>query len=207
MYISEKPIQPTNIYAGCIAEYENIWDQEKTKKYIEDIESAIDNRESGIIFNKAVSFNHGDPNNLYYNEHRTNYNLGLTDSAKVNESFRIIHNDFYLKSLAALSSYCSIFDIKEEIKFVEQINLLRYQGGQHYDAHYDGGTTTGRSVSPILYINEDYSGGELEFVNFNLKIKPKSGSLYLFPSNYAYRHIAHPVTSGTKYAIVTWLHD
>jgi predicted 2-oxoglutarate/Fe(II)-dependent dioxygenase YbiX len=31
--------------------------------------------------------------------------------------------------------------------------------------------------------------------------------LILFPSNYAYSHIAHPVTSGTKYAMVTWIRD
>ena len=80
-------------------------------------------------------------------------------------------------------------------------------GGQEYKAHADGGTATKRSISPILYLNDDYEGGELEFVNFGLKLKPKPGMLVLFPSNYPYRHIAHPVTDGTKYAIVTWLHD
>jgi predicted 2-oxoglutarate/Fe(II)-dependent dioxygenase YbiX len=59
----------------------------------------------------------------------------------------------------------------------------------------------------LLYLNDDYSGGELEFRNFQLKISPKKGMLLLFPSNFAYAHIAHPVTSGTKYAFVTWLHD
>jgi hypothetical protein len=31
--------------------------------------------------------------------------------------------------------------------------------------------------------------------------------LILFPSNYAYSHIAHPITNGTKYAMVTWIKD
>jgi predicted 2-oxoglutarate/Fe(II)-dependent dioxygenase YbiX len=85
--------------------------------------------------------------------------------------------------------------------------MLKYSTGQEYHAHYDGGTGSGRSLSAIVYLNDDYEGGHVEFVNYGVKIKPKPGMLLLFPSSYAYRHIAHPVTSGTKYAIVTWLHD
>ena len=43
--------------------------------------------------------------------------------------------------------------------------------------------------------------------NFDIKIKPQPGMLILFPSNFAYTHIAHPVTSGSKYALVTWIKD
>jgi predicted 2-oxoglutarate/Fe(II)-dependent dioxygenase YbiX len=62
-------------------------------------------------------------------------------------------------------------------------------------------------LSPILYLNDDYTGGEIEFVHHGITIKPSPGMLVLFPANYAYSHIAHPVKTGTKYAIVTWLHD
>ena len=41
----------------------------------------------------------------------------------------------------------------------------------------------------------------------NFRTNYQTGMLLLFPSNYPYAHIAHHVTSGTKYAIVTWLHD
>ena len=85
--------------------------------------------------------------------------------------------------------------------------MLKYPISTEYKQHYDGSTSSGRSISAIVYLNDDYKGGEIEFPNFNVKIKPESGMLILFPSNYAYTHIAHPVTSGTKYAIVTWIHD
>jgi predicted 2-oxoglutarate/Fe(II)-dependent dioxygenase YbiX len=65
----------------------------------------------------------------------------------------------------------------------------------------------GRCISCIAYLNSDYEGGEIEFVNFGVKIKPQPGMLIIFPSNFAYRHIAHPVTSGTKYNLVTWIKD
>jgi predicted 2-oxoglutarate/Fe(II)-dependent dioxygenase YbiX len=59
----------------------------------------------------------------------------------------------------------------------------------------------------LIYLNDDYEGGEIEFVNFDIKIKPKAGTLIMFPSNYPYSHIAHPVISGTKYAVSTFLHE
>ena len=85
--------------------------------------------------------------------------------------------------------------------------MMTYNNLTEYKKHYDGGTILGRAISAICYLNDDYEGGEIEFPNFKIKIKPESGMLILFPSNYAYSHIAHPVTSGTKYAIVTWIHD
>ena len=138
---------------------------------------------------------------------RTNYDLSLTEQAFKNKNLKDINNDFYLTLNSAVNNFQEIFGIEGSLFFVEPFNLLRYQGGQHYDAHYDGSTAEKRSVSAIFYMNDNYEGGELEFVNYGIKIKPSAGSMYLFPSNWAYRHIAHPVTSGTKYAIVTWLHD
>ena len=89
----------------------------------------------------------------------------------------------------------------------EEYGCIKYATGTEYKAHYDSGTEMGRIISALVYLNDDYEGGELEFPWFGIKIKPKAGMLILFPSNFAYRHIAHPVKSGTKYALVTWIRD
>jgi predicted 2-oxoglutarate/Fe(II)-dependent dioxygenase YbiX len=87
----------------------------------------------------------------------------------------------------------------------EGFQILKYHEGGFYKVHVDGGENfLYRKVSGILYINDDYDGGELEFTKFNLKIKPKKNSILLFPSNYAYEHIAHTVTKGEKICIVSW---
>ena len=88
-------------------------------------------------------------------------------------------------------------------------HLLRYEIGQSYLTHSDasvnfgprGGVLTRRATA-ILYTNDDYQGGELEFPHFNLKIKPTAGTILVFPADFVYEHVAHPVTSGTKYAVV-----
>jgi prolyl 4-hydroxylase len=196
MFIAPPPIQPTKIYAGAIAEYENVWDD--CKKLIEGIENEY---EKG-----SVEFTPAPTVDLQKASLRTNSYLLVDKFAQSNDFYRELNNRYFLTVLAATESYREIFHL-DPLHHAEAYQLLKYQTGEEYKAHFDGTTQSRRSVSPILYLNDDYEGGELEFVHFDLKIKPKAGALYLFPANYAYSHIAHPVIEGTKYALVTWLHD
>jgi predicted 2-oxoglutarate/Fe(II)-dependent dioxygenase YbiX len=205
MYINSKPINPTEIIAGGVAIYENIW--ENVDETINTIEGVVQDKDSGVYFERAQTLGDQMTGNPLVQTVRTNLLLDLTKSGHMNESIRLINNDFNQKMWSAIDNYIKIFDIQHNIFDVEGYTLLKYSGGQHYDAHYDGGGDSKRNLSAILYLNSDYEGGELEFVNFNIKIKPSAGMLLLFPANYPYRHIAHPVTSGTKYAIVSFLHD
>jgi hypothetical protein len=82
--------------------------------------------------------------------------------------------------------------------------LLKYGKDNHFVKHYDDSKQYPRTVSMSYYLNDDYEGGEIEFPNFNLKIKPSADQVIMFPSNYVYTHTVHPVVSGTRYAIVGW---
>lgn len=193
-------LYPDAIVAGCIDIYENAWPS--PLETIEMIENETLNPDSGISWSRATTIGQG-----INQDARTNYHLGITAAAKDYNNLlaQNIHNQMYLLLLASTIPYAQKHGINE--MYHEYYNLLRYRGGQHYKAHSDGETYTGRTISAICYLNDDYDGGEIEFVNFGIKIKPEPGMLLLFPSNYAYRHIAHPVTDGTKYAIVTWIKD
>lgn len=46
-------------------------------------------------------------------------------------------------------------------------------------------------VSTIMYVNEDYLGGEVVFDEFGYSYKPKSGELLIFPSYFA--HATNPI--------------
>lgn len=201
MYIFPGKIDPTGVIAGCIAEFKNVWSEEKVDRYIEGIALLSNDEKSKVKFERAITTGY------LTRDLRTNSTLSLSKNAEDDLFMREINNDFHVTINSALTWYREYFGIAQGLYINEGFNILKYESSERYGAHYDGGTSGGRSVSPILYLNDDYVGGELEFVNYNIKIKPTKGSLYLFPSNYAYRHIAHPVESGTKYAIVTWVHD
>ncbi len=84
--------------------------------------------------------------------------------------------------------------------------LFKYDIGGEFKKHMDDSPYTPRTVSLLYYFNDDYDGGELEFVKFNFKIKPSPKQLILFPSNFMYEHCVYPVTSGLRYSIVQFMH-
>ena len=86
----------------------------------------------------------------------------------------------------------------------EIISVLKYSGLAEYHAHYDHSPDSRRIFSAVACLGEPDEGGVLEFPNLNVSIRPEAGSVILFPSNFPYMHIAHPVTSGIKYSMVTW---
>ena len=199
-----KAIEPTKIVAGCIYIYENIW--HKYQDTIDMIEASISDPNNLLKWEDATEIDSFGNTHSGKNR-RTNSTLSLTQSAYQNDNLRGFNNLLSDVIMQAVVSYTRDLNIREPIYFSEGINLLKYQLGQEYKAHYDGGTLSGRSISPILYLNDSYEGGEIEFVHHNFKYKPTAGTLVLFPASFPYAHIAHPVTNGTKYAAVTWLHD
>jgi predicted 2-oxoglutarate/Fe(II)-dependent dioxygenase YbiX len=192
---------PSTTVAGCIDIYENVWpNPDQTIKIIEDrcSDSTVD-----LAWEKASTFGGGQAQNM-----RTNKTIGISHRADIDNDVVLqnIHNQFNLLLLASTVPYSTRYAIGESL-YHEGYNLLKYSGGQQYHQHYDGGTASGRVISAICYLNNDFEGGEIEFPNFKIKIKPQPGMLILFPSNFAYSHIAHPVTKGSKYALVTWIRD
>ena len=99
-----------------------------------------------------------------------------------------------------LDEYCNKYGIRGLMP--EQWQLVRYGEGQHFKTHLDEDCENPRTVSIIMYLNNDYSGGDLEYVWFNKIYKPKAGDILIFPSNYIYSHKVNEVTSGTRYAVV-----
>lgn len=86
------------------------------------------------------------------------------------------------------------------------MHLLKYDTSGHLPAHQDQGISS-RVLSVLLYLNDDYEGGEIEFRHSGLKFKPKAGSVLFFPSNFLYVHEVYPVTKGPRYALPNWYHN
>ena len=93
------------------------------------------------------------------------------------------------------------FNLKME--YMEAINFVRYEVGQHFQVHSDDGFSYSCTISSVGYFNDDYEGGELWFPTQDITFKPEKGDILLFPSNYMYSHASLPVIDGVKYSAVT----
>ncbi len=86
------------------------------------------------------------------------------------------------------------------------IHILKYEVGGFLPAHQDHGVSS-RILSTVSYLNDDYDGGEIEFQNSKIKIKPPKGSIIFFPSNFLYVHEVYPITKGSRYSLPHWYHN
>jgi hypothetical protein len=121
------------------------------------------------------------------------------DKSDISLNLQSLWQDIYDSTFPAVENY------RQEYNIMPLKNFVKYGPGQHFKEHHDHGFSYNCTVSLVGYINDDYEGGELFFRLQDLKIKPQAGDLYIFPSNFMYPHQAMPVTSGTKYSIVTML--
>lgn len=53
----------------------------------------------------------------------------------------------------------------------------------------------------LLYLNQDYEGGELNFRDYPITIAPPTGMLVAFPGGFENIHEVKTVTSGTRYTL------
>jgi len=121
-------------------------------------------------------------------------------------------NNFLNKEIvSAMNMYREKVNLSKymgSIRNTNQIEILKYEKTNHYDFHVDGGTGFDRVLSAILFLNNDYKGGELSFKTLaddqETIFKPIPGSLIIWPSNFLYPHCVKPVTEGTRYTVVAW---
>lgn len=88
------------------------------------------------------------------------------------------------------------------IQYKEAFNFVKYAPGKYFKLHADHGPYYTCTVSAVIYLNDDYDGGEIEFPRHNLVLKPKAGDIILFPSNFVYEHASLEIFSGNKYSVV-----
>jgi len=103
------------------------------------------------------------------------------------------------------------------------IQILEYKDGGFYKRHADNaselvknGRVVGyklikpeRKITTLLFLNNDFDGGEIEFSHLRFKdgnkviFKPKAGKMIVFPSHGLFAHEVKKVR-GKRFAMVKW---
>ena len=127
-------------------------------------------------------------------------NLGPRNES--NSELIDLHEEIYQKLKYCIDDYAKYWGIN--VTYYEAFNFVKYEGaGTHFNIHADHGPAYNCTVSAVIYINDDYVGGDLKFPRLdNLVYKPRVGDIAVFPSNYIYEHASLPMESGTKYCVV-----
>ena len=76
------------------------------------------------------------------------------------------------------------------VKYVwtRALELIRWQVDSSLGKHSDGPSDPAEfpliKIGTLIYLNDDYEGGELVFNDYDMIIKPEPGDLVIFPNHY-----------------------
>jgi 2OG-Fe(II) oxygenase superfamily len=103
---------------------------------------------------------------------------------------------------------------QQENLYIETAILALLRQDQGHEAHADNETftnniwaanhTPNRHYASILYLNSDFEGGELSFLESSLLIKPETGLFVTFPCHHDFVHEVIPVSLGHRYSLAVW---
>lgn len=133
------------------------------------------------------------------------------------------HDNFMFEELTLnINKYFENINSKYHYQIIslENINdsgyqIQKYVSGQGlYSYHHDSDSfhkthktfNKTRILSFIWYLNDVADGGETEFLNGRLKVKPEMGKLLIFPATWTYMHRGNVPISEDKYIVTGWLY-
>lgn len=82
-------------------------------------------------------------------------------------------------------------------------HMARFSEGYGMHEHFD--STKPNDIATLIYLNSDYSGGEIYFPELGIEIKPNAGDLICFPDTPDFVHGVKPITNGIRYTSPRWI--
>jgi hypothetical protein len=86
--------------------------------------------------------------------------------------------------------------------------VQKTEPGQGYHIwHCESSTRafSNRVLAWTLYLNDVEEGGETEFIFQRMRVKPKTGTLVIWPAGFTHTHRGNPPISNTKYIVTGWI--
>jgi hypothetical protein len=84
----------------------------------------------------------------------------------------------------------------ENLAFNGTGTIQRQYEGAELTVHVDNHTDPSLVYAAIIYVNDDYTDGELIFPTRDFEIKPPAGALVIFPTHEEYLHGVKPPGAG-----------
>lgn len=189
-------------HENFIGIYENAFSQEycaKAIKYFEDMQQAglsqtrLQNENvQNIVKDDVTVFPHFEET------------VSLRDTKELIAEFNEIfwgecHKD-YVNKFSVLQNF-------ERYGFFSARIQKTLVGGGYHVWHCESmqRATSNKILAWMLYLNDVEEGGETEFLYYPKRIKPKAGTLLIWPVGFTHTHRGNQPLSNTKYILTGWV--
>lgn len=163
-------------------------------KYIEDIDEKLSDKTYISPWQDWVAS--GDSNYIFGKQKFINLHI---ENSQFKKECLFIINTIKDAIIKCSNDYAVKHD-NMNIGSLNPISISKYFSGKSMGPHTDNyNDDPNKTVSVVLYLNDDYEGGELNFPQQEICIKPEAGSLIVFPSIKPYYHESKTIINGVKY--------
>jgi hypothetical protein len=189
-------------HENFIGIYENAFSHEycnKVIKYFEDM------RQAGLGCTRLQSENVQNivkDDVTVFPHFEETINIGVTK-----EFFKEFNEIFWGQCHKQYASQFSVLQNFDQYNFfAARIQKTAVGGGYHiWHCESMKRTLSNRILAWTLYLNDVEEGGETEFLYFPKRIKPKTGTLILWPAGFTHTHRGNPPLSNEKYIVTGWI--
>ena len=163
---------------------------EECIKYIDQFDKnnilTYDTEKLNEVDNKTINISH-------------NYNLA---------SYSYIADLILPKFKPCIDEYIEAVSILRDYKFLTyDIKIKKIpMGGGFHSWHFENGSLpySQRKFVIQLYLNDNFDGGETEFLYQQRREQAVTGDVLIFPASYTHTHRGNPPLGGNKYLATSW---
>lgn len=180
--------------------YKNVLTKEQCEDLINRYEITNATRKGSALFRDKVeeievpTFDPTDPD---YNADASELWKGIDDSI-MSFSDKVLH------------TYMKHYMLQPYEYAYSGCKMLFYPPQSHSPTHYDdelvakdgGDIGVARPITLVVYLNDDFDGGELLFPDQGVALKPVQGSIAVFPASYMYPHTTVPTCGKHRYILL-----
>ena len=186
----------SNRITDFIIRYEKIFTRDECRNLIEKIDFLDEN---------AMLFPQPKNNRAFQDQDAIN--IFVDDGVTLPEA-SIISKQIFPKIQPCVDNYLERFPVLGMRKFmIHDCKIKKIKCGAGFHAwHYENGDVSNsrRTFVVQIYLNDDFDGGETEFLYQNKREKASAGDVLVFPCQFTHVHRGNPPINGDKYLVTSW---
>jgi hypothetical protein len=156
--------------------------------------------ETNYLLHVARSLPNWDSRSHAYWDGRVMSMFSSGSRVEDSESFILLAHEIVERLSVTIKNY---YGVSEPV-FVDCLDLVRWSVGSELTAHVDEVPHAHRLWGSVIYLNDDYEGGETFYPNLGISVSPQAGMAVVHRGNEEHRHGVTKVFGVERFTVASF---
>lgn len=181
-------------------------------------EDFLTEEESLFIYNYCESATKEEWESHYIEDQTKKAATFFPDDIEKQKEFVKNVNSFWSDKILEIKDQDLVYKLHQRLDLIEDPKTYRFNqprniqrqlpDGDNLKVHADRGEGNPIVFAIVIYVNDNYQGGEIYFPQHDFQVKPPARSLLLFPGTDDYLHGVMKVSGGsTRYVLPSFVYN